>query len=180
MAQSLFATQNYPTPDFVESCGASLFDLSNSEEKKVCLLHHKAKNEWLLAKGRRNIRESRKDAALREVIEETGYRCHLHPVTMTTRATPVDEAVDLPDKPRDYAGLTEPFMFTIREIRGKDNVKIIWWFIAVLDDGAITDRLPGEPDYQPEFFPCSQAVDTLTFETDREVLRKAIELINAT
>lgn len=160
----------------MESCGAVLFDLSQPKAKTVCLLHYMKTGEWLLAKGRRNCGEHRKDAALREVIEETGFQCHLHPVRMPTRAPPMDEAVDVPDKARVYDSLTEPFMFTCREINGGKSVKLIWWFIAALDHGA--DLLPGEEAFRPEFFPCAEALEKVTFPSDREVLERAIELVD--
>ncbi|KAJ5435496.1 NUDIX domain [Penicillium cf. griseofulvum] len=110
MAASPYATIQYNSERFVESCGAILFDLSDSQNKKVCLIYYRAKDEWLLAKGRRNCGESRHEAALREVCEETGYQARLYPVTMYTRAPPIDEQGYIPDKPRSYQDLTEPFM----------------------------------------------------------------------
>lgn len=60
----------------------SLVRLVLPQGKKVCLIQYHAKNEWLLAKGRRNCGESRREATLRELREETGYSAYLHPVTM--------------------------------------------------------------------------------------------------
>ena len=177
MAQSSSATRQLSSENFVESCGAILFDFSNPQEKKVCLIHHFKNDEWLLAKGRRNCGEARKDAALREVMEETGYRCRLLPVTMATRAPPTDASANIPDRARVYPGLTEPFMCTMREIGHRLHVKIIWWYIAVLDDESEANRLAGEDDFRPEFFSYRKAIETLTFQTDRGVLEKAFQLV---
>lgn len=177
MAQSTFATRQYPSESFVESCGAVLFDLADANAKKVCLIHLVKEDEWYLAKGRRNCGEARKDAALREVMEETGYRCHLHPVTMSTRATCKEDATNIPDKSRMYPDLTEPFMFTLRDLNPGAGVKIIWWYIAALDEDAHTNRLPGEAEFRTQFFSCDAALEKLTFQTDREVLAKAIKLV---
>ncbi|KAF2472247.1 uncharacterized protein BDR25DRAFT_393125 [Lindgomyces ingoldianus] len=177
MAASSFITRQLPSERFVESCGAVLFDLTASPEKKVCLLHYLRKDEWLLAKGRRNCGESRKEAALREVVEETGYLCHLLPVTMATRAPPADGSTDIPDMARTYPNLTEPFMFTMREIEGGSSVKLIWWYIATLDSGSGATTLTGEADFAPEFFPCEEALDRLTFQPDRDVLKQAVRLV---
>jgi hypothetical protein len=54
---------------------------------------------------------------------------------MATRATDPDAAADVQDRPRVRDGLTEPFMCTVRELPNEGGVKIIWWFIAILDDG---------------------------------------------
>ena len=181
MAASPNITTQYTSEQFVESCGAILFDLSTSQNKTVCLIHYHAKNEWLLAKGRRNCGESRHEAALREVHEETGYQLHLHPVKMRTRAPPMHEHVHMPDEPHSYPELTEPFMVTMRQLGAGnvDNIKIIWWYIAALDEGMVAKAggNGGEEEFTPEFFPFQEALEKLTFENDREVLRKAIALV---
>ena len=179
MAESHYLTQQFTSSTFVESCGAVLFDLSNPSFKRVCLCNILDKNEWILAKGRRNINESRKDAALREIYEETGYRCKLLPVTMSTRATAADDPADVPDEPRVHDELTEPFMCTVRELPNRTGVKIIWWFVAILDD-ANGGSGPGEEKFRPEFFECEEAVGKLWFKLDREILRKAIEIVEKT
>lgn len=179
MAQSNCATQQYSSEQFVESCGAILFDLSTPNEAKVCLVNLVKTQQWMLAKGRRNIGESRKDAATREVTEETGYKCKLLPIRMLTRAPhPEDDQSDTPDRSRGVDNLTDPFMFTIRELPRGKGVKVIWWFIAVLEDDARAARGPGEDQFKPEFFSFIDAVDKLHFETDRQVLRKAIQIVD--
>jgi 8-oxo-dGTP pyrophosphatase MutT (NUDIX family) len=175
MAESNFRTQQYISSDFVESCGAIVFDLSKSS-KRVCLINIIAENKWVLAKGRREINESRKDAAVREFCEETGFRCELLPVRMSTCATTVDDPPDMPNQAREHAGLTEPFMCTIRELPSGNGVKVIWWFVAVLGE----ERSLGEATFRPEFFDCEVAVEKLYFETDREVLRRAIGIVENT
>ncbi|KOS20768.1 hypothetical protein ESCO_004370 [Escovopsis weberi] len=106
MAASSFASKQYNGEEFVESCGAILFNFQHQTPR------------------------SRADAALREMREETGYRCRLYPVTMPTRAPSAAEAGDVPDKARTYPDLTEPFMLSTWEVGGKSQVKLIWWYIA--------------------------------------------------
>jgi 8-oxo-dGTP pyrophosphatase MutT (NUDIX family) len=176
MATSKYPTSQYTSEEFVESSGAILFDLS-PKKIEVCLIHYIANDEWLLAKGRRNCGESRQEAALREVREETGYSCHLHPVTMSTRAPPTVETGSMIDKPRIFSNLTEPFMVTIRRMDGKSNVKIIWWCIAALDKDPTTGESNGEAEFKAQFFSGNEALERLTFENDRQILRRAIELV---
>ncbi|CAG7951655.1 unnamed protein product [Penicillium nalgiovense] len=169
-------TTQYNSEQFVESCGAILFDLS-TQIKTVCLIHYHVKNEWLLAKGCRNCNESRHEAALREVSEETGYQAHLHPVTMYTRAPPIDEQGHVPDEPRSYPDPTEPFMVTMRHLYGSVNdVKIIWWYIAALDEGVVPGSARAEK-FTAKFFLLKDAVKKLSFQNDRTVLQKAISLV---
>jgi len=81
----------------------------------------------------------------------------------------------MPDESRFYTDLTEPFMVTMRmrelgEEGGKD-VKIVWWYIAVLDDDyddygddGGNDRCHGgEEEFTAEFFPLEEAVRSLAF-----------------
>lgn len=178
MATSNYATSQYTSEEFVESSGAILFDLSPNDSK-VCLLYYISRDEWLLAKGRRNCGESRQEAALREVREETGYPCHLHPVTMSTRAPPRDEMGSVEDQPRVFSNLTEPFMVTIRRLDGESNVKIIWWYIAALNEDADIGRSDGEAEFNAEFFSWKEALERLTFANDRQILKRAIELVES-
>lgn len=132
MATLTYPTTQYISKEFAESSGTILFDLLLSPEiktKRVCLIHYLAKDEWLLAKGRRNCGESRREAALKGVQEETGYRCDIHSVTIATRAPGIAEAQDASDRARVYADVEEPFMLTIRDNSSggeKLNAKLIW------------------------------------------------------
>ncbi|KAI0839506.1 hypothetical protein F5Y06DRAFT_23922 [Hypoxylon sp. FL0890] len=172
MAASRWKSTLYPSEQFVEACGAIVFD-NSTKPGQILLLHYGAENEWLLPKGRRNCNESRKAAAVREVREETGYAIQLRPVTMATRAPSDLESADVKDVPRTYDSLTEPFMLDVRDLGRGKGVKLVWWFIAELDGIAGN----GEPQFKPKFFPWDKAVGTLTFQKDREVLAKALELI---
>ncbi|KAH8727662.1 NUDIX domain-containing protein [Phaeosphaeriaceae sp. PMI808] len=177
-AESSFVTQQYDSSIFLESCGTVLFDLADPSNIRVCLCNIVDTNEWVLPKGRRNIDESRKETAVREVYEETGYPCKLLPVMMSTRATLKDGPADAPDAPILRDNLTEPFMCTSQELPGQGRIRMIWWFIAVLDTDQ--ERGLGEDIIRPEFFHCDEAVNIPLFEHDREVLRKALEIVDRT
>jgi 8-oxo-dGTP pyrophosphatase MutT (NUDIX family) len=176
MAKSPYTTTQYASEEFVESCGAIVFDLSRPH-KTVCLVHYHKSGEWLLAKGRRNCGESRHEAALREFREETGCQAHLYPVKMQTRAPPKEFEGRVRDEPRSFPDLTEPFMVTMRQL-GDSDMKIIWWYVAALDDGFDKVGCSGEKDFTPRFFPLDASVQMLSFETDRSVLRKAISIVD--
>ncbi|KAK1980830.1 NUDIX domain-containing protein [Colletotrichum cereale] len=181
MATSNFLTSQYPSEAFVESCGAIAFDLSK-KPAEVCLLRYLATAEWLLAKGRRNCGESRHEAALREVLEETGFRCRLLPVNMVTRAPGPDEDTDAPDAATARRAITEPFMLTTRSLDGGAGMKLIWWYVAAVEAGNGTKEGTegGEAQFEASFFGCDEAVEMLTFESDRKVLRRAIDQVTET
>lgn len=166
-------TQQFPASDFVESCGAIPFLLSKSH---VSLVRHIKKNEWLLAKGRRDCGESRSEAAIREVREETGLTCKLLPITMATRAPATHLSNDVRDKARVYSNLTEPFMFTLRPLAAGNGLKLIFWYIAVVDEDDLSID-GGEAMFQVASFSYTEAVDKLTWDTDRDVLKEAVRLV---
>lgn len=178
MAFSRFPTIQYSSDELVESAGAIPFHLST---KRVCLLHLIYRGEYLFAKGRRNCGESRLAAALREVREETGYPCRALPVTMSTRAPPQVETEQSPDSPRTYPNLTEPFTLQIRQLSGERNIKLIWWYIAAInEDEPFSKDRPGEDEFQVALFSYEEALQKLTFQLDREILQKAIDVFEAT
>ena len=170
MAASHFSTTQYTATQYVESVGAIAIRVSTRE---ICLVHHKEKDEWLLPKGRRNVGESRPDAGLRELKEETGFSCRLLPLTMTTRATSTVEIADCPDEAREHRDACEPFMLTHRSL-GEGELKIIWWYIAAVDEDAEVGK--GEEQFGAYLLGFEDALARLTFEGDREIVREAIRI----
>jgi 8-oxo-dGTP pyrophosphatase MutT (NUDIX family) len=165
--------RSYTASDFVESAGAIPFDIA---KRQVYLVYYVAKGEWLLAKGRRNLGESRAKAALREIEEETGLTCSHFNTNFATRAPVASEPADLADEARLYNDIaSEPFMFTMRQLGGEKGIKLTWWFMAQVDRDAPTGK--GESTFEVAAFEYQEAVERLTFEGDREVLRRAIEII---
>jgi hypothetical protein len=91
----------------------------------------------------------------------------------------MDEEPNTPDKSQVFGNLTEPFMFTVRELNNF-NVKVIWWYIAVVDEESRNDQKQEEAPFKAQFLTCEAALEKLTFQTDREVLRNAIRLLEGT
>jgi 8-oxo-dGTP pyrophosphatase MutT (NUDIX family) len=164
----------YSSLQFVESAGAVLFKLSTQQ---ICLVHHKSSNKWLLPKGRRNIGENRHDAAVREVEEETGFKGRLLPVTLHSFQPPADDDGSYIASAKKYEGVCEPFMLTHRML-GSGNFKIVWWYVAALAEDAAQGT--GEGQFDAKFIAFEEAVRLLTYQADREVAEKAIELLRET
>lgn len=179
MIESSQSTQEFPFSDFVESCGAVLFNRSDPANKTICTCQIAKSKEWVLFKGRSNIGESRGAAALREMYEETGYKGNLMPVTMETRACAPDAATNIHDEVRSHKRITEPIMCNIRQAPNLNGIKIIWWFIATLD--TIASEGPREDLFdRVEFMSCEAAITRLSFDADRNVLRRAIQIVEDT
>lgn len=198
MTTSPFPTSIYTSAQFVESAGAILFRFSIP--RQICLLYLVDRDEYVLAKGRRNCGESIRETAVREVTEETGYACRLVPVNMSTRAPPPtplppsstgasgiekaeEELEELEDVPRTFCGVIEPFSLQIRQL-GERDVKIIWWYIAVVDENEPDHddykRLKKEQKFRVGFYGYEEALEKLTFQADRDVAKNAIEIFEAT
>lgn len=175
MASSGYETVQYTAENFVESAGAVLLRVHT---RQICLVHYQEKDEWLLAKGRRNVGESRQTAALREVREETGYKCTLMPVTLSSQAPPAIETVYYPDEHRLHHGACEPFMVTFRYLADGTNVKMIWWFMAAIEED--TPQGSGEGQFEARLFDFEEALSRLTYESDRNVVREAIKIFEKT
>lgn len=178
MAYSRFLTTQHSSSQFVESAGAVLFRLSTQD---ICLLHLLPRDEYVLAKGRCNHGESRQQTALREVREETNYPCRILPVTMASRAPPAVEMGPSPDVARVYEDSTEPFSLQIRQLDTEGNVKLIWWFIAAVEENEIAkEERPGEERFEVKWHAYEDAVSILTFQGDRDLVSQAIRMVRAT
>lgn len=171
MAASKFSTTLYLSSNFVESAGMILFKLST---RQVCLIHYTKRNEWLLAKGRRDIGESREKAAVRETEEETGFKCRLLPIAMTTKQP--RPGYDDFDGGRQE-GICEPFVVMQRVLKD-GSMKMIWWYIGAIDESADVGK--GEAEFKSRLFGFEEALEVLTFQSDREVVMKAIEVFRGT
>ena len=176
MAAPRYPTQQHFAGDFVISAGCVLFRHNpSSSALEICILHQLSRDEWLLPKGRKDRGESIEQAALRETYEETGYRCELWPQRMPTRAPA--PGVDNVFRREIVEDLVEPIGVTIRHLSRR--VKLIFWFIAKVEDGV--DKVDGTQmateNFDSIFLGAKEAADRLTFESDREIVRRALDLV---
>ena len=204
MALPKLPTEQFPSTNFLICSGSILF-ASTRAPLQVCLLHHTERNEWLLPKGRKDRGECVPVTAMRETFEETGYPCRQLPLDMVTRAPAA--TAQTKDAPECVPACEEPFMLTLRRttttrpINGNargggggsasrtaaeeetrnGGVKLIWWFAAVCT-GA--DKVDGTQtaveSFESAFFGVEEALRRATFQTDREVIAKAVQLVQAT
>lgn len=174
MATPRYPTQQYLAGDFVISAGCVLFRHNpSSKVLEICILHHLRRDEWLLPKGRKDRGETIEEAALRETYEETGFKCRLWPQRMPTRAPAVD--MDDVHTTQIVDNLVEPIGITIRDL-GKGDIKIIFWFIAKAEDGAskVHGTQMATENFESTFVDAHEAVERLTFESDRDIVRRAL------
>ena len=181
MALPRYPTEQFPSSHFLVSGGSILFS-STHAPLHICLIYHHARGEWLLPKGRKDRGESVPATAVRETFEETGYPCELLPLDLITRAP---AGAQTEDTAVTVGGSGESFMVTLR--RTKDGgIQILSWFATVCTAGAdiVVGSVPGlqteVEDYESAFFEVDEALRVATFQVDRDVIARAVELVRAT
>ncbi|KAH9983221.1 hypothetical protein BJV77DRAFT_1044040, partial [Russula vinacea] len=180
--------------------GSILF-ASTRAPLQVCLLHHTERHEWLLPKGRKDRGECVPATAIRETFEETGYPCRLLPLDMITRAPAA--TAQTKDARESVNACEEPFMLTLRRTTGSRTgtststssrtgtasstrceqwgVKLIWWYASVRTGADKVDATQTAVEsFESAFFSVDEALRRATFQTDRDVIARAVELVRAT
>jgi hypothetical protein len=91
------------------------------------------------------------------------------------RAAPVEETEQLGDQARFYTGICELFSLQIRRLTG-GQVILIWWFIGAIEEEVHAKEDVGDKEiYAVEFCSDSDVLEKLTFQMDRNMVKKAIE-----
>ena len=99
---------------------------------------------------------------------------------MASRAPPAVETEPSGDVLRTYANVTEPMALQIRRLEREGDVKLIWWFVAAVDEDKGPDEdFPGEAEFEVEFCGYRAALEKLTFQLDRDLMGRAIGLVEA-
>ena len=68
----------------IEAAGGAVWRRTSSGNLKVLIVHRPRYDDWSLPKGKLDPDETHRDAALREVEEETGLRCKARGELTTT------------------------------------------------------------------------------------------------
>ena len=110
---------------------------------EVAVVHRPRYDDWSLPKGKLAPGEPEVEGAVREVLEETGYRARIGRPLGETRY------------PRLVAGVMRP--------------KIVRWWAMEADTGAFA---PNDEIDELRWLPLDRARDLLSRETDREVLER--------
>lgn len=124
----------------------------SASEWQVLLIQHGTANYWGFPKGHADGDETPKQAAVRELREET----NLEVVNFLSETI-----------------LEEHYKFTWR---GKLIAKTVWFFVAQVAGDL---QLQAEEVKSSRWVPLANACDHLTYDTDKSICRQAATLINA-
>jgi 8-oxo-dGTP pyrophosphatase MutT (NUDIX family) len=132
------------------SAGAVVCDSLDVRAKIIIYLRNKA-TQWCLPKGKIESGEKPVDTALREVLEETGVR-----------AKPVKYIEDI------Y------YQYNRQDKQIVINKTVSFFLMQKLSQ----DQKPSDPEVEEiQWLPISQAVGRLSFESEREIVKKAQKMI---
>ncbi len=135
---------------YKRSSGGVVYRRSSTGHVEVCLISTNARSRWQLPKGGIEPGETKEQAALREVAEETGLHGRIE------------------DK------LGEISFRYVRKTRKRIHKRVVF-FLMRLERGS-TDDHDDEVD-EARFFPIDEAMAILTFESERAIVARAKELL---
>lgn len=99
-------------------------------------------------------------------------------ITRSTHTPPEIETEQFADEARFYTNICEPFNLQIRRFENGE-VKLIWWYIAAVDEEkAVEFRTEEEGEkFGVEWYGYENVLEKLTFEMDRDMVKRAIEIV---
>ena len=148
--------------------GAGTVTIDPTKELML-LLFYRAKSELLLPKGRKDLGESLKEAAVRETYEESGYRCYLAPHSLATAA--------LVPHPISNAGVLHKEPIAVQQRMKDGQRKIIFWYVAeAVSTSQWTPNTQEEgEDFETRWMPVKEAIEALAYDDDRKIATRAWE-----
>jgi 8-oxo-dGTP diphosphatase len=120
----------------------------SGDEIEIAVVHRPRYDDWSLPKGKLAPGESELDAAVREVLEETGYRVRVGEPLGTTRYR--------------------------RLVNGVDRPKVVRWWAMEATSGEFT---PNAEVDALRWIPLDTASDVLSTASDLTVLRRFVATV---
>lgn len=137
-------SQTYYTGSSIFSAGGVLV---NPKDNKVYLVKKETSDEWLLPKGHLDEGEKPFETAEREVFEETGYRSLIKGL-LGVQVRP--------------------------DIHDETKTKVVFWFSAELIDETQESGTQEEwESFSGDWFEKNEAIEKLTYDSDKELVRLA-------
>ena len=122
----------------------------------------------MLPKGRKNVGESLEAAAVRETLEESGYKCTLINHHLPTKALNMDDSLH-----------AEPI--AVQQRMSEGIRKIIFWYAAQVDSSSqpMSGMQEEGEDFEVRWADAKDAACQLSFADDRRIVEKALEALQS-
>ncbi|HKA23208.1 MAG TPA: NUDIX hydrolase [Blastocatellia bacterium] len=129
--------------DEILAAGGVIID-SRATPPRLLLVHRPRYDDWSFPKGKLDPGETVEEAAIREVLEETGIQCKIVRKIETLR-------------------------YSYQTSKGRRRPKVVHYFLMA----PLTDeiRVPGAEVDRAEWLDLEAALGMLTYERDRELLK---------
>jgi len=163
-----------PPSAFTASLGSSSSPakVNLNDIKVIVLRNHRVKPgtlpTYVLPKGRAEPREPLFETAVRETTEETGYPCSLYPLPVPSSQPNVNAHAN-----------NEPLAIQMRRIVGTGQLKLIYFFAAHTTAREPGPRSEEDLDYDVLELGIEEAVGTISFDHDKEMVRLVKSLLEA-
>ncbi|KAK1770235.1 hypothetical protein QBC33DRAFT_421216, partial [Phialemonium atrogriseum] len=169
-----------PSTDFYLASGTVTVDRLL---RKVLIIRERGTSAYQLPRGRKDWSEALEATAARETFEETGVRCALLPVPLSTRATPPSgrQHAQPPPGSGGDVRLTEPFAL-MQHQQPCGALSVVLWFVGEADSAApaAEGTQMADEDYEARWVDYAEAAALMADNGDyAEVVRRALRLVEA-
>jgi 8-oxo-dGTP pyrophosphatase MutT (NUDIX family) len=130
------------------AAGGVVVDYRDPDAPRVLVVHRPRYDDWSFPKGKLDAGESIEEAALREVEEETGIRCHIMRKLSTIR-------------------------YNYRTRAGESRPKVVHYFLMEAAGGQV--KIDGDEVDGVEWLGEREAGLRLTYAHDKELLQSVIK-----
>lgn len=127
----------------IVAAGGVVIDADSREARFVLLVHRPKYNDWSFPKGKMEPNETIREAAIREVREETGLTCRI-----------IREL--------------QPIRYTTENRKGEAGPKVVYYFLMVPSSGSL--KVNNYEIDRAEWFKLDEAARALTYDHDRQLL----------
>lgn len=134
----------------IEAAGGVVWRIGSDGRLEIVVVHRPRFDDWSLPKGKLDDGESHREAARREVAEETGLRCRLDDELPSVR---------------------------YRDPRGRPK-RVRYWLMEPVEGRLTAAGAPEEVD-RVRWVRAGPAAALLTYDLDRTVLRAAAAIVAA-
>ena len=136
---------NYPSTHLTLGAGVAIFHLATA---RVILCYHSTEHYYFLPKGRKDVNEPLTCAAEREGFEESGYRCRLLPLPISSRQPrPHRRGEEGKSEAKGAGFVVEPVWTQLLPVAREAQYMLFWYIAETLppnDEVEISEREKAE------------------------------------